>query len=302
MKNKEIKLFIKENYGFDINNAKRFNAGVLNDNFFIKTEKENYVFRVYNFKNKEQIKFEVEILEFLEQNNFPSPRLLKDQNGKIIADFNGKPCLFYKFIKGEPLKNVALETMGQIGELMGRFHNLTKDFQPLTKKLTWEPKELKKIAMENKDRMLASGFPRAKELMDFTEIELAKYNFPDDLLKGITHQDIKPENIIVKDNKITGIVDFDNSYFGAFLHDITTTIIWTCFKNNELNKDLMSALLNGYEKERKLTDLEKEYLNDGIKFRLAREVFIGPLVTMHLPELSRERADYFINLYENLRI
>jgi len=84
------------------------------------------------------------------------------------------------------------------------------------------------------------------------------------------------------------------------LHDITTTIIWTCFENNELNKNLLDALLDGYEKERKLTALEKEYLSNGIKFRLVREVFIGPFVTMHLPELSRKRADYFIELYKRM--
>lgn len=298
----KIKIFIQEKYGLQILNINRCDSGVLNDNYLIKTDKGNYIFRVYNFKNKEQVKFETEILEFLKQKDFPSPELLVDKNKELISDFNGKPCLFYKFIEGEQLKNITPEMMGEIGESMGRLHNLSKDFQPSMKKPTWDPEELEKIAAENKDKMLNSGFPRAKELMDFTEIELAKYNFPGDLPKGITHQDIKPENIIVENDKIAGIVDFDNSYIGAFLHDITTTIIWICFKDNKLDENLMKELLSGYEKERQLTEAEKKYLRPGIKFRLAREVFIGPFVTMHLPELSRERADYFMNLYNNLNI
>jgi len=298
----KIKNFIQEQYGKKALEIKKFKAGVLNDNYLIKTEKGNYVFRIYNFKNKEQVGFEAELLEFLKKKNFPSPKLLADNHNELISNFDNKPCIFYEFIEGERLKNITAAIMGQIGKIMAKLHNLSKNFQPLIKKPTWEPKELRKIAAENKDKMLAIGFPRAKELMDFTEIELAKYSFPENLPKGITHQDIKPENIIVKSNKIAGIVDFDNSYIGAFLHDITTTIIWTCFKNNKLDKNLMTELLNGYEKERKLTDVEKKYLYPGIKFRLAREVFIGPFVTMHLPELSRERADYFANLYNNLNI
>lgn len=302
MMSEKVKIFIQEKYGMSALKVKRFDAGVLNDNFLIEAEKEKYVFRVYNFKNEEKIKFEVEILEFLRQNDFPSPKLLADKNGEAIGSFNGKPCLFYVFIEGEQLRDATLEMIGRIGGLMGKLHNLGKDFKPIFSKPTWEPEELKKIAMENREKMLGSGFPRVKELMDFTETELAKYNFPKNLPKGITHQDIKPENIIVKNNKIMGIVDFDNSYIGAFLHDITTIIIWTCFKNSKLDVNLMEELLKGYEKEKQLTKEEKEYLLPGIKFRLAREVFIGPFVTMHLPELSRERADHFINLYNNLNI
>lgn len=302
MKNQKIKLFIQEKYGLNILDVKRFESGVLNDNFLIEADKGKYVFRVYNFKNKDQIKFEIEILNFLMTKNFISPRLMVNKNGEMISVFNDKPCVLYEFIEGKPLNIVNLELIRQIGEIMGRMHNLLKDFRPSVEKSTWEPEELKRIVAKNREEMLNSGFPRVAELMDFVEKELVKYNFPEDLPKGITHQDVKSENIIVKNDEIMGIVDFDNSYVGAFLHDITTTIIWTCFENSKLNKDLMGALLNGYEKERKLIELEKEYLNNGIKFRLVREIFIGPFVTMHLPELSRERADYFINIYNNLNI
>jgi Ser/Thr protein kinase RdoA (MazF antagonist) len=300
MQNEAIILFLEENYGLDVNNIRRFESGVLNDNYLVATGKNKYIFRVYNFKNEEQVKFEAEILEFLQRKGFPSPKLLANRENKIISVFNDKPCVVYEFIEGRPIETVSSELMGQIGEAMAKMHNLLKDFKPSVKKSTWEPEELRKLVAESKNEMLNSGFPRVKELMDFVETELAKYNFSDELPKGITHQDIKPENIIIKDGKIAGIVDFDNSYFGAFLHDITTTIIWTCFENNELNKNLLDALLDGYEKERKLTALEKEYLSNGIKFRLVREVFIGPFVTMHLPELSRKRADYFIELYKRM--
>lgn len=298
----KIKNFIQKQYGKKALEIKKFKAGVLNDNYLAITEKGNYVFRIYNFKNKEQVGFETELLEFLKENNFPSPKLLADNYNELIGNFNNKPCIFYEFIEGEQLKNITPGIMSQIGEAMAKLHNLSKNFQPSIKKPTWEPEELKRITAENKNKMLNSGFPRAEELMDFTETELAKYSFPENLPKGITHQDIKPENIIIKDNKIAGIIDFDNSYIGAFLHDITTTIIWVCFQNNELNESLMKELLKGYEKERKLTEEERKYLLPGIKFRLAREVFIGPFVTLHLPELSKERADYFMNLYNNFNI
>ncbi|MCK4553860.1 homoserine kinase [Candidatus Parcubacteria bacterium] len=298
----KIKFFLTEKYNINAKVVKKIECGVLNSNYIIKSDGgEKYIFRIYHFKTREQVKFEVEILEYLKDKNFPCPRLRPSITGEFIKVFNDSPCIVYKYLEGENIKIVTPELIKQIGELEGKMHYLLKDFRPSIDKPTWEPEELKILVRDNREMMLNSKFERPEELMDFVQSELGKYSFPKELPVGVTHQDIKPENIIIKDDDVVGIIDFDNSYVGAFLHDITTTIIWSCFTGEKLNKELLNAFLSGYEKERKLTDLEKKYLMDGIKFRLVREVFIGPFVTIHYPELSRDRADYFIRLYNQIK-
>ena len=297
----KIENFLKDQYNIDINKVKKIKCGVLNSNYIIKDDKGDiYIFRIYNFKTKEQVGFEVEILEYLKNKNFPCPRLQASITGEFIKIFNDNPCVVYKYLEGENIKEVTFELMEEIGELEGKMHYLLKDFCPSVDKPTWDPEELNILVRDNREVMLDSKFERSEELMDFVQTELKKYKFPKELPVGITHQDIKPENIIIKDDKIAGFIDFDNSYVGALLHDITTTIIWSCFKNGELDLKLVKPFLESYDSARPLTELEKEYLLDGIKWRLVREVFIGPFVTIHRSELSRDRADYFIDLYKNI--
>ncbi|MFH1427414.1 MAG: homoserine kinase, partial [Patescibacteria group bacterium] len=296
-----IKIFLRDNYNLDIIKVEHLKSGVMNDNYLVEDIEENrYIFRVYNYKKIEEVKFEIEILNYLNNTDFPNPIVLVAANKDAVLEFNNKPAIIYKFIPGDFIKNITPELLFQTGQMSGKLHKVLHDYQPKIYKPTWDPEDLKRLADNNREEIIKRNFPRAEELMDFVQTELAKYNFPESLPKGITHQDIKPENIIVDNNLITGIVDFDNSYYGQLLHDITTTIIWTCFKDEKLNNDLLTAFLNGYNQERPMTDIEKEYLTPGLKWRLAREIFIGPFVTINFPELSRKRADYFINLYKKI--
>ena len=123
------------------------------------------------------------------------------------------------------------------------------------------------------------------------------------LPRGGTHQDIKPENVLVKNNhSVNGIIDFDNGYYGDLLHDITTTICWYCFKGHRLNFRLFENFISSYQDERKLSDIEKEYFYQGIKFRLIREAIIWPMYVSHNEVISMRYSDYFMDLYNNFNI
>ncbi len=297
---KKIGDFIEKNYGFKPEEIKIIPKGVINSNYFLNSSAGKYVFKVYNFKNKDEVGFEAEVLEYLKDKDFPSPRLVRSSKNNLISEFEGRPCVVYGFIEGEPLEKIIPAVLSAIGRLEGRLHNVLSDFMPSVSKATWEPEELMNLIKLNREKLLASALPGAGEWLDFVESEIGRYKFPGDLPVGITHQDIKPENIIIKGGHIVGVVDFDNSYIGVLLHDITTTIIWSCFTDGNLNQKLLNSYLEGYNKERKITVSERECLMDAIKFRLIREVFIGPFVTMHQSELSRQRADYFTRLYKEL--
>jgi len=293
----EIKKFIADNYGLPVKRMKRLPAGLMNLNYLIESGKNKYVFRINYLRSMEETAFTAEILEALAARKFPSPRIVEAKNRKQILLIRNKPCLLYKYIKGNNQAEINKEILKEMGFLLGKMHKSLRNFKPTIKKRTWDPEELKKIVKQSRRKMIKSKFKNAETLMDFMEAELEKFSFPASLPKGITHQDVKPENIVVKDYKIQGILDFDNAYRGVLLHDLTTPIIWTCFKDYKLDYRLLNSYLKGYEKSRKLSVLEKKYLLEGIKFRLAREAFIGPFAIYPYPEKSEKRSEYFRRLY-----
>ena len=294
----KIRFFLQSEYNIKIDLLKHINTGVINTNYICKSGNKKYILKLYNFKSANEIYFEIEVLEFLKRKSFPSPRLLPSINGEFILTFQKKPCVLFAYIEGSNLQTMTPKIMEQVAILQASMHNALKNFVPVSIKSTWDPQELKSLLKNNKNTITSSDFPDGLKFMNFAERELEKYTFPEDLPKGVTHQDIKPENILVEGDNVKGIVDFDNSYFGFLLFDIATTIIWSCFKSERFDKKMFLCFINSYSKERLLTELEKKYLQDSIKFRLAREVFIGPFITAHFPSISKDRADYFMRLYE----
>ncbi|WP_409299390.1 aminoglycoside phosphotransferase family protein [Peribacillus sp. SCS-26] len=69
----------------------------------------------------------------------------------------------------------------------------------------------------------------------------------------LVHYDFRSGNILVKDSKVTGIVDFESSRGGASEVDFTKVNSWFL----EGNPSLMNAYKSGYESIRKLPPLEQ---------------------------------------------
>ena len=289
--------FIK-NYGEKAIRLKKLKLGLMNDNYFCQTHTGEYLLKVYLNKIKEEVAFEVEILERLKQANFISPRLKSSLNGDLISLFQGKPVIVYDYIKGKPLENFDIHLI-DAGKYLGKLHQLLQKFKPSFIRKSWDPPYFNKLVLSRRREFLKRSIPNGEFILAFLKKELKKYSFPK-LPSGVTHQDLKPENIIVNEGKIAGFIDFDNSYIGAFLHDITTTIIWTCFKGSVLKKDLLRSFIRGYESIRPLTVVERKFFDQALRWRILREIFIGPLVTIKYSAEVPRRLNYFMRIYHKL--
>ncbi len=294
---KNISSHISAEYGFFVSRIAPLKKGVINENFRVSTDRGECLFKIYNLKRPEEIGFEVEALQELARHDFPSPRLLVNLKGEILGVYEDKPCLAYEFIEGEPVEAWNTNIIQQVGALMGRMHAVLKDFSNRARAFTWDHNEIPRLVRDEGYKMVEAGFPEARQLLVTLEERLEDVKLPAGLPTGFTHQDIKPENVLVKKGRVTGIVDFDNSYYGAFMHDMTTSIIWSCYKNERLDQSLMESFLQGYETERPLTAAEREHFENGLKFRLLREAFISPFAALpHNMDVTKQRSDYFLRL------
>uniref|UniRef100_UPI0025DCC5CA phosphotransferase n=1 Tax=uncultured Fusobacterium sp. TaxID=159267 RepID=UPI0025DCC5CA len=88
------------------------------------------------------------------------------------------------------------------------------------------------------------------------------------LPRGIVHNDIFSDNVLIKNNHIVGILDFNEAQSGALIFDIAIVInywikIYKFPKNEE--EYHISLFLKEYEKYRKLELGEKRALEIAIK-------------------------------------
>ena len=84
---------------------------------------------------------------------------------------------------------------------------------------------------------------------------------------GIIHNDIFPDNVFVKNNKIVGILDFNDATTAPFIFDIGIVInFWIRIKrfDSTQEREYIKIFLDAYESTRKLTSKEWELLDMGI--------------------------------------
>ena len=89
---------------------------------------------------------------------------------------------------------------------------------------------------------------------------------PGSLPKGVCHGDWDITNLKFKGNKLTGVLDFDDACYTYLIFDVANFIYyWAWMREKGFNFKKAKTLLKDYLKYRKLSEIEKKYLFDGIK-------------------------------------
>lgn len=251
-----------------------------NISFLVNTDSEKYILRLCpegeRWRSREEIAAELELIDYLNKHNFPAPQPTTKKNGEVIIEYKNKFGYLRKYNSGQPNLQPNIKQVNEFGRVLGWFHDLIKNYKTKHKREhIWDLETTKKYFLELKETILKSNFPKADDFVAELERGLSNLSFPDELPQGMIHEDLGKRHILWKNNKISCILDFDRCYCGKLILDLGQAIRGWCFTGDWQkwsNKNL-EALLNGYFQKRKLTDLEKKYLFDAVKFGILERGF-----------------------------
>lgn len=296
MNNNQIQLHLANIYGIDARFVERINIGVANENYVVRTEDASYLFKVYKRKSPENVMHEHAIITYLTARRFSSPKLVATKQQTSYALYDGHPSACFEYIEGTPLGVVSRDDLEAIGAQLGKLHLLLQEQKFADTHERWEPKDMMRILTTECEVIHKNGFSNERALV---LASLKSLEYPSDLPYGMTHQDVKPDNIIRKPNGELAFIDFGNAYNGTLLYDLLTPIIWTCIEKGSINSERMMRVISGYEKRRSLDDSERDHLYDALQFRLLREVVIWMWLYSGIAAVAKVK--HFLTAYVNLR-
>jgi len=270
----EIISIIEDNFskrGEVINEIKRLETSG-NLTFLISTDKSKYILRLCGDKPRdrtyEEILSETKLLKFLVRNNIPVPDPIEINNDFVIL-INNRNGILYEYLEGNVIEIPNLTHCFNVGEILGKIHNLTSNFEHPHKRRRWDLESTKEFFQEIKEELSKDKFLQERKFIESVESALNDLNFSEELPCGVIHEDLGKRHVLFDGNKISRILDWDRSYNGQFILDLGQTIRGWCFNDwKEWDKEKFHSVLNGYESQRKLTPLEEEYLLKAIKFGL----------------------------------
>lgn len=235
--------------------------GILNSNYLLNTDRGRFILRV--LEGNRSFESEKEELDFLLELNkiIPCTIPCETQAGETLIRYNNKLMSLFYYIDGKKIEEITPYYLKEIGILLGKLHSFSNNKVINRKTRIDEDYYLKKINLNS------VNIPKG-DIDEITKLynKLLKIDFTS-LPQGIIHNDIFPDNVFVKDNRIVGILDFNDATTAPFIFDIGIVInFWIRVKRFDSRKEreYIKIFLDAYESIRKLTSKERELLDMGI--------------------------------------
>lgn len=244
--------------------AHGFARGADQTNILIVTSKGKYAFRYYEKRLEDYVRFEIDLLHFLDEQSYPCPAPIHRRDGSCFDIYRGKPYALFTFQEGEHDDNN--DNYRLVAPALARLHNLTRGYQPMYSeaRTPYGADYAWSCATANAAHM--TGLSEARERLRWFRAELDTLQLSDSLPKGVCHCDSNPSNFLYMDGKLSAVLDFDQAAYTWLLYDIAQMIYWWTWPNKgKIELKQSRDLVAQYETVRKLSKYETRQLFDMLK-------------------------------------
>lgn len=227
-------------------------AGVENTNYFVSTNRGEYVLTLYESLTPGQLGFYLQLLQTLSAQGLPVPLPLPDARGETLGSLHNKPAALFPRLPGQSIESPNQAQCQAIGSHLARLHLAGNSMQEMPSNhrgYQWWQQSL--IKLEDK---LA---PEERHLLQQELQFQSRYRLPD-LPRGLIHADLFRDNALFENNELSGILDLYAACEGIWLYDLAIVVIdWASQRQALPEIDLSHAILIAYSRIRPLTKLEK---------------------------------------------
>ncbi len=227
----------------------------------IITQRNRYVLKEQD--DPEKVDREAALLSRLRR-HLPTAPPMVTRDGRHCAPHGDTFYVLYPFLQGDRLdhqRDVLVEGATFVGEAIGRLHGALRDIElagyPTMNLVNDVVVRSRHIIAQNR-KHLDCGFAMAA----LTHFERHMTAASPLLPQQIIHRDMHPGNILIRDDHLSGIVDFELSVRGARLFDpcyLATSILVDVFDEEEKRlqwPEFLVELLRSYGRRNRLTTHE----------------------------------------------
>jgi homoserine kinase type II len=250
--------------------------GVENSNFLLACETGRFFLTLFEKRvKKDDLPFFIGLMEHLAQRGVNCPLPVRSRSGEALGRLADRPAVVVTFLNGLSVRRPSARHCASVGEALAAVHRAGEGFalrRPNALSIGgWPP-------------LLAAAEARADEVAAGLAEEAAQTlaavqnQWPSGLPEGVIHADLFPDNVLFLSEALSGLIDFYFACNDALAYDLAVCLNAWCFEPNaSFNITKGMALINGYEKVRRLSAAEVEALpvlarGSALRFMLTRLV------------------------------
>lgn len=262
------------NYGLgDLLSQKTFKTGTVQENVFVHASTGKYVFKYYKTRTADYVKFELRLIEYLNQKNFCCPLIYRNNKGELYDILDDRVVAVYQFVEGEHKTKLNYTLYDQLIRKVAELHLITENLQLEGYQSRWNYGEqfCQDYIGNNLNHKDDKNSDRKKEWLS---AEISQLRLVAGLSKGIVHADLDASNILSQGQQVNAIIDFDDANYTFLLFDIVCLLGVKKYKflGNKYF-ELIRYVIEKYEEVRPLNELDKMHLFDVLKLSILIDAF-----------------------------
>jgi homoserine kinase type II len=233
--------------------------GVENSNYLLQTERGLFILTLYEKRvDPEDLPFFLSLMQHLAAKGVRCPVPVQALDGEALRTLEKRPAAIITFLQGMWPRRVTPEHCAEIGRTMAGMHDAGASFDGTRPNaLSVEGWRLTFNVISDEADRVVKGLGSEIE----SELDHLESAWPRDLLSGVIHADLFPDNVFFLGNECSGLIDFYFACTDFLAYDIAVCLNAWCFEvDGAMNVTKAHRLLSGYEDVRPLTAAEKTAL------------------------------------------
>jgi homoserine kinase type II len=231
--------------------------------------RRKYIVRFEAARPEVDLRREVDLQIFLNKNGFPCPQPLPDRNSRHLKSVGDEVVVAYRHIDGRVRNSEDLTTaqIENIGRSLAELHVIGKGYKKgIDSRFSYA--RVAESYGQIRDR-LPPYFKKIKRTFD-EEVEYLGGYLEGKLPKGVIHGEMLDEGILLKGERLVGILNFGAACRGKLIYDLACAINAVCFINGAYDLKRFETLISGYEQVRTLSLAEWDAFPNGLRFSALR--------------------------------
>jgi homoserine kinase type II len=228
-------------------------SGIENSNFFLTTERGEYVLTIFENLSFEQLPFYVQLMRHLAERGIPVPAPVPNETGELVVALHGKPAAIVSKLDGSSQMDPQPVHCAEVGAVLAKMHLAGRDFalqQPNLRGLDWWVETVPKVlAYLDADTaaLLQSELAFQRDFAAGTTYA--------QLERGPVHADLFRNNVMFVGERLSGCFDFYFAGWDTWLFDLAVTVNDWCIDldTGRLDEARVLALTRAYHAVRPFT-------------------------------------------------
>ncbi|RJX33525.1 MAG: homoserine kinase [Oxalobacter sp.] len=257
-------------------------SGIENSNFFITTEKGEYVLTIFEKLSFEQLPFYLKLMRHLAQRDVLVPAPIANDKGDIVNVLHGKPASIVTKLQGQWQLHPSPVHCAAVGGMLAKMHLAAQDFpmfQPNLRGIEWRRETAPVVA----PYLSPDNQALLRDEMAFQD-GFAASDVYRQLAVGPIHADLFRNNVMFDGDRLTGFFDFYFAGCDTWLFDVAVTVNDWCIDlaTGALDMPRTRAMLDAYHAVRPFT-VNEQAAWQALLRAAALRFWLSRLYDFHLP-------------------